>query len=214
MRAMFGQGTSREARSARSALLFQLRADNTVDDSNANSGHSSDSLGNGRNSPEQALLVGRYTDRCAYFVDLLSMYVLPVVISRQAAMAFMATLHQNVSWFAVLFACRWDGWVTRASRAAPDDDTNASFSNEKPVPSCTHAAKDARFQLKNIRAANDILSLRGRSRHQRKPAQPRIQQLPRDPISPSPISSILQPPLRRARYSIPIARWWLRSVIV
>jgi len=39
-----------------------------------------------------------------YFVDLLSMYVLPAVMSRQAAMAFMDTLHQNVSWFAVLFA--------------------------------------------------------------------------------------------------------------
>jgi adenylate cyclase len=39
-----------------------------------------------------------------YFVGLLSMYVLPVVMSRQAAMAFMDTLHENVSWFAVLFA--------------------------------------------------------------------------------------------------------------
>ena len=39
-----------------------------------------------------------------YFVDLLSMYVLPVVTSREAAIAFMDTLHQNVSWFAVLFA--------------------------------------------------------------------------------------------------------------
>jgi adenylate cyclase len=37
-----------------------------------------------------------------YFVDLLSMYVSPAVMSRQAAMAFMDT--QNVSWFAVLFA--------------------------------------------------------------------------------------------------------------
>jgi hypothetical protein len=35
-----------------------------------------------------------------YFVDLLSMYVSPAVMSRQAAMAFMDTLHQNVSWFA------------------------------------------------------------------------------------------------------------------
>src|SRR6202030_1463074 len=26
--------------------------------------------------------------------------------------------------------CRWGGWVTRASRAAPDDDTNASFRTE------------------------------------------------------------------------------------
>jgi hypothetical protein len=39
-----------------------------------------------------------------YFVDLLSMYVSPAVMPRQAAMAFMDTLHQNVSWFAVLFA--------------------------------------------------------------------------------------------------------------
>ena len=39
-----------------------------------------------------------------YFVDLLSMYVTPAVMSRQAAWAFMDTLHQNVSWFAVLFA--------------------------------------------------------------------------------------------------------------
>jgi hypothetical protein len=39
-----------------------------------------------------------------YFVDLLSMYVSPAVMSRQEAMAFMDTLHQNVSWFAVLFA--------------------------------------------------------------------------------------------------------------
>ena len=39
-----------------------------------------------------------------YFVDLLSMYVSPAVMSRQAAMAFMDTLHQNVSWFTVLFA--------------------------------------------------------------------------------------------------------------
>jgi hypothetical protein len=39
-----------------------------------------------------------------YFVDLLSMYVSPAVMSRQAAMAFMDALHQNVSWFAVLFA--------------------------------------------------------------------------------------------------------------
>ncbi len=39
-----------------------------------------------------------------YFVDLLSMYVSPAVMSGQAATAFMDTLHQNVSWFAVLFA--------------------------------------------------------------------------------------------------------------
>ena len=39
-----------------------------------------------------------------YFVDLLSMYVSPAVMSRQAAVAFMDTLHQNISWFVVLFA--------------------------------------------------------------------------------------------------------------
>jgi Na+/H+ antiporter NhaC len=39
-----------------------------------------------------------------YFVDLLSMYVSPAVMSRQAAVAFMDSLHQNASWFAVLFA--------------------------------------------------------------------------------------------------------------
>ncbi len=39
-----------------------------------------------------------------YFVDLLSMNVSPAVMSRQAAWAFMDTLHQNVSWFAILFA--------------------------------------------------------------------------------------------------------------
>ena len=32
------------------------------------------------------------------------MHVLPVVMSMQAAMAFMDTLHQNVSWLVVLFA--------------------------------------------------------------------------------------------------------------
>ena len=39
-----------------------------------------------------------------YFADLLSMHVLPVVMSMQAATAFMDTLHQNVSWLVVLFA--------------------------------------------------------------------------------------------------------------
>src|ERR1700723_1173496 len=39
-----------------------------------------------------------------YFVDLLSMYVSPAVMPKQAAMTFMDTLHQNVSWFAVLLA--------------------------------------------------------------------------------------------------------------
>jgi class 3 adenylate cyclase len=39
-----------------------------------------------------------------YFADLLSMHVLPVVMSMQAATTFMDTLHQNVSWLVVLFA--------------------------------------------------------------------------------------------------------------
>jgi adenylate cyclase len=39
-----------------------------------------------------------------YFADLLSMYVLPAVMSTQAATGFMDTLHQNLSWLAVLFA--------------------------------------------------------------------------------------------------------------
>jgi adenylate cyclase len=39
-----------------------------------------------------------------YFGDLLSMYVLPAVMSMQAATGFMDTLHQNLSWLAVLFA--------------------------------------------------------------------------------------------------------------
>ena len=39
-----------------------------------------------------------------YFADLLSMHVLPVVMSMQAATAFMDTLHQNVSWLVVLLA--------------------------------------------------------------------------------------------------------------
>src|SRR5258708_33023581 len=39
-----------------------------------------------------------------YFVDLLSMYLSPGVMSGQAAMAFMDSLHQNVSWFAGLLA--------------------------------------------------------------------------------------------------------------
>jgi hypothetical protein len=36
-----------------------------------------------------------------YFADLLSMYVLPAVASRQEAMAFMGTLHRNLSWLVV-----------------------------------------------------------------------------------------------------------------
>jgi hypothetical protein len=39
-----------------------------------------------------------------YFADLLSMYVLPAVMSMQAAIRFMDTLHQNLSWLFVLFA--------------------------------------------------------------------------------------------------------------
>ena len=39
-----------------------------------------------------------------YFVDLLSMYVLPAVASPQEAMAFMGILHRNLSWLVVLFA--------------------------------------------------------------------------------------------------------------
>ena len=38
-----------------------------------------------------------------YCADLLSMYVLPAVMSGQAATAFMDTLQENASWFAVLF---------------------------------------------------------------------------------------------------------------
>src|SRR6516164_4787876 len=39
-----------------------------------------------------------------YFADLVSMYVLPVVASAEDAMAFMGTLHRNLSWLVVLFA--------------------------------------------------------------------------------------------------------------
>ena len=39
-----------------------------------------------------------------YFADLVSMYVLPAVASMQEAMAFMGTLHRNLSWLVVLFA--------------------------------------------------------------------------------------------------------------
>ena len=39
-----------------------------------------------------------------YFADLVSMYVLPAVTSMQEAMAFMGTLHRNLSWLVVLFA--------------------------------------------------------------------------------------------------------------
>jgi hypothetical protein len=39
-----------------------------------------------------------------YFADLASMYVLPAVTSMQKAMAFMGTLHRNLSWLVVLFA--------------------------------------------------------------------------------------------------------------
>ena len=39
-----------------------------------------------------------------YFADLVSMYVLPAVTSTQEAMAFMGTLHRNLSWLVVLFA--------------------------------------------------------------------------------------------------------------
>jgi class 3 adenylate cyclase len=39
-----------------------------------------------------------------YFADLVSMYVLPALTSTQEAMAFMGTLHRNLSWLVVLFA--------------------------------------------------------------------------------------------------------------
>ena len=39
-----------------------------------------------------------------YFADLASMYVLPAITSMQEAMAFMGTLHRNLSWLVVLFA--------------------------------------------------------------------------------------------------------------
>jgi adenylate cyclase len=39
-----------------------------------------------------------------YFADLASMYVLPVVTSKQEAIEFMGTLHRDLSWLVVLFA--------------------------------------------------------------------------------------------------------------
>src|SRR5215468_2523419 len=39
-----------------------------------------------------------------YFADLVSMYVFPVVAPAEDAMAFMGTLHRNLSWLVVLFA--------------------------------------------------------------------------------------------------------------
>ena len=39
-----------------------------------------------------------------YFADLASMYVLPAITSMQEAIAFMGTLHRNLSWLVVLFA--------------------------------------------------------------------------------------------------------------
>jgi len=39
-----------------------------------------------------------------YFVDLMSMYVFPVVMPAEDAMVFMGTLHHNLSWLVVLFA--------------------------------------------------------------------------------------------------------------
>jgi len=39
-----------------------------------------------------------------YFADLMSMYVFPVVAPAEDAMAFMGTLHRNLSWLVVLFA--------------------------------------------------------------------------------------------------------------
>ena len=39
-----------------------------------------------------------------YFADLVSMYVFPVVTPVEDAMAFMGTLHRNLSWLVVLFA--------------------------------------------------------------------------------------------------------------
>ena len=39
-----------------------------------------------------------------YSADLVSMYVLPDITSTQEAMAFMGTLHRNLSWLVVLFA--------------------------------------------------------------------------------------------------------------
>jgi hypothetical protein len=39
-----------------------------------------------------------------YFADLVSMYILPAVTSLGAAMAFMGSLHRDLSWLVVLFA--------------------------------------------------------------------------------------------------------------
>ena len=39
-----------------------------------------------------------------YFADLLSMHVLPAVAPTHDAMAFMGTLHRDLSWLVVLFA--------------------------------------------------------------------------------------------------------------
>src|SRR6516164_8066981 len=39
-----------------------------------------------------------------YSADLVSMYVLPAITSTQEGMAFMGTLHRNLSWLVVLFA--------------------------------------------------------------------------------------------------------------
>jgi class 3 adenylate cyclase len=39
-----------------------------------------------------------------YFADLMSMYVFPVIAPAEDAMAFMGTLHRDLSWLVVLFA--------------------------------------------------------------------------------------------------------------
>src|SRR5262249_29292708 len=52
----------------------------------------------------QWIAVGLLAVCLFYFADLVSMYVLPAVASMQEAMAFMSTLHRNLSWVVVLFA--------------------------------------------------------------------------------------------------------------
>jgi hypothetical protein len=65
-----------------------------------------------------------------YFADLASMYVLPVVTSKQEAIEFMGTLHRDLSWLVVLFAMiaistgfiELNAWT--AKREAPSRDSS------------------------------------------------------------------------------------------